>query len=525
MERLEERDCPAIYTHDGYVVGASFGGEPFTDYRGTLNTAAVEITTAQYRLAVAAGEGGGPRVQVSNPQGFQTFPAVFDDFVFDPSFRGGVRIALGDLNGDGNPDLVVVPGVGGGPQVKVYDGTDFHQISSFLAYDPDFRGGLDVAIANGQIVTVPGKGGGPNVRTFNSDGTLISSVIAGNPDDRAGSLVATGDVVAHDGVDDVVVLTSGTLTTIGVSSIQVGPATALAVGYFTNPLLPKVTTSSGSDITEWDVNPLFPTGRMIASYDYSKAYGHPVTFSLGTVRQEDGVPRFLKTGGYLDTDFESLQYPLGGALKPAPGGAAIGPVNDNQTGTLTGYVTGPDGTVYALTNRHVVAIDEVPTVGEPMRQPGAYFGDDGRAFGVVSAIGVNVDSALIRLNDQTDYDPRYGYTQPDGSLGYLNLTGHTELKVGDLAYKFGFWGVSMGLVVATNATASVRYGTAIITFSGITVIAGVEAGLSFVIPGDSGSMVTNYNGVRTAQVFAGNNSVGIVTPLTAVLHEFGVSLL
>src|SRR5262245_26567616 len=63
-------------------------------------------------LMTGAGQGGGPHVQV-----FEGVPRVLAHsfLAFPPAFLGGVHVALGDVNGDGVPDLIVGAGPGGGP--------------------------------------------------------------------------------------------------------------------------------------------------------------------------------------------------------------------------------------------------------------------------------------------------------------------------------------------------------------------------------------------------------------------------
>src|ERR671931_485851 len=66
-----------------------------------------------------AGPGGEPRVKVFDRTGTQL--ASF--LAFDPSFHGGVRVAAGDLDGDGKAEIVVGTGPGDPATVRVFTGS------------------------------------------------------------------------------------------------------------------------------------------------------------------------------------------------------------------------------------------------------------------------------------------------------------------------------------------------------------------------------------------------------------------
>jgi uncharacterized protein (TIGR03118 family) len=157
--------------------------------------------------AVGEGAGGEPLVKVFNSL-TNTLRFQFD--AYDASFTGGVRVATGDVNGDGVPDIITGAGAGGGPHVKVFDGRTGSLLQSFFAYDTGFTGGVNVAAAdvNGDgfadIITGAGPNGGPHVKVFSGkDGSLLQSFFAYASAFTGGVSVAGGDVNG-DGFADIV---------------------------------------------------------------------------------------------------------------------------------------------------------------------------------------------------------------------------------------------------------------------------------------------------------------------------------
>jgi hypothetical protein len=161
-------------------------------------------------VVTAAGPGGGPHVKVFDGR---TLTQIASFYAYDPSFRGGVSIAVGDLDNNGLDEIITGAGAGGGPHVKIFDILNGQimqapgALGSFYAYAPSFAGGVTVAAASvagkTELVTGAGPGGGPHVKVFAVDGTLEASFYAYAANFTGGVYVAAGDVNA-DGAADVV---------------------------------------------------------------------------------------------------------------------------------------------------------------------------------------------------------------------------------------------------------------------------------------------------------------------------------
>lgn len=181
---------------------------PFPKVTGQLHLAVGDVDgDGKAEIIVGSGRGMTPRVKVFRTTGKALRPSFL---AFTNSFRGGVTVAAGDVNGDGKAEIITGAGPGGGPHVRMFTATG-RALSSFFVYEKSFRGGVSVAAGdvNGdghaEIVTAPGTGRRPFVRMLNARGRSVLPGFTTFADPyRAGIVVSVSDV-NHDGRLDVVV--------------------------------------------------------------------------------------------------------------------------------------------------------------------------------------------------------------------------------------------------------------------------------------------------------------------------------
>ncbi|MEI6835826.1 MAG: putative glycoside hydrolase [Candidatus Falkowbacteria bacterium] len=170
--------------------------KPYGAFKGNFSIAAGDTRgDEQEEIITGAGAGGGPQVMVFDLKG----KLKFSFMAYDKNFRGGVNIAVGDLNGDSKAEIVTGAGAGGGPQVRIFDASGKAK-TSFMAYSQNFKGGVNVAVGDvdgdgqNEIITGEGKGGDSQVKIWSGSGQLKSSFMAYDKTYRNGVFVAASDI-------------------------------------------------------------------------------------------------------------------------------------------------------------------------------------------------------------------------------------------------------------------------------------------------------------------------------------------
>ncbi|HRY63072.1 MAG TPA: VCBS repeat-containing protein, partial [Patescibacteria group bacterium] len=180
-----------IYNQTGKLWGEFMALNQF--FKGGLNVAIGDVNADNFEeIIISSGAGSQSYVKIFNYHG-----QLVRQFLAYNNFFGGLNVALGDVDADGSLEIVTAPANKLEPRIKIFDNEGRLQ-KNFLAYDKKFFGGVNLALGdvNGdgrdEIITGPGPGLGPEVKIFNTSGGLLSQIVAYHPKFKGGVKVSAG---------------------------------------------------------------------------------------------------------------------------------------------------------------------------------------------------------------------------------------------------------------------------------------------------------------------------------------------
>ncbi|MFM8635681.1 MAG: hypothetical protein ACKOEX_12885 [Planctomycetia bacterium] len=245
------------------------------------------------------------RVRVIDAQdgGREVIPGGFVPY---PDWKGSVRVATGDLNGDGIDEIITAPGRGRVGEIRVFEvvGNTAQWLTSYRSFPfgPTYRGGLEVAVGRlntdifGDIIAGQSTGAG-FVRGFLTTGTNGTSIATspyrsfrGFPSPyNAGIKLTSADLGSYvnstwtpgvlDGISEIVVgSNSGIRATVRVWDVNATPrvvrtilpfaanyrgGVTLATGRYNSDIVPDIFVGAGirgsSQLEIWSVTGSTPT--------------------------------------------------------------------------------------------------------------------------------------------------------------------------------------------------------------------------------------------------------------------------
>ena len=239
-----------IFRQDGSSISSFL---PYgSAYRDGLNVTVADVDGNGPMEIITAKQKGTPNVRVFGYKGGR-FTQVFKEFNGNvASYRNGVNLAAGDLNGDGKDEIITAPAGSGANTLRVFQ-LQSGVMKNIASRTNALAGtGLSLATADlandgsAEIIVSPRSNGTPTLRTYGLRGTTLAQYrkdsLAYRTLERSGVRLSAVDLNA-DGKDDVV-------TSYGA------------------PVQPRLTVFNGATFAKLKVLNLFSTkDRLVLTHD------------------------------------------------------------------------------------------------------------------------------------------------------------------------------------------------------------------------------------------------------------------
>lgn len=283
-------------------------------------------------ISIVTGQDAGwPDVRGWNEQGGpaqQWAPWGESPLAFSPyaTYQQGVRVAVGDVNGDGHPEIITAPGRSAFTELRVFDGRTFHQVGALLPFkDAAWWAGAYVATGDtngdGRAEIVEGLDSGCCTTLHVLDGQSGNDLSGFFPyGDRSdvGARVASADVNG-DGKAEILAAAIGSgqvnvfgpsggaaIRTIEAFDSERGGPVAIAAGNVVGDaraeLIAAAPTYSGAEVKIIDVT----TGETRAFYPYGGVAASSVEVALGDVNGDGALDIVLSASTPGGTEVKAI---------------------------------------------------------------------------------------------------------------------------------------------------------------------------------------------------------------------------
>ncbi|MBT4496012.1 hypothetical protein HOC73_04685, partial [bacterium] len=141
------------------------------NFIGGVNLASADLDDNGIKeIITGAGTSGGPHVRIFNQNG----EVLKQFFAYDINFDGGVLVDAGDVDNDGEIEIITAPQKNAKPLIKIFN-SDLELESEFLAFDESYRGELNLTLSdiNGDGSSEIVVNSGQEVKIFTNSGKLI----------------------------------------------------------------------------------------------------------------------------------------------------------------------------------------------------------------------------------------------------------------------------------------------------------------------------------------------------------------
>ncbi len=186
------------------------------NFKGEIKIAVGDINAdGKKEIVTAPGNGYNAPIKIYSRDGFKL---VEEWYPFGTNYKNGYSIALGDVAGNGNDEILIGTGKNSESSINIFKvggGYSLSRLYRWFGFERSFRGGVNVAAGNvdgvgkDEVIVGAGSGKGPIIKVFEASGKkLYKDITAYKTLLKTGIDVRSADV-DFDGTDDIIGLSSG----------------------------------------------------------------------------------------------------------------------------------------------------------------------------------------------------------------------------------------------------------------------------------------------------------------------------